>query len=316
MYKKIELLGLGAVGGFIGALLHSAGLEVNFFSRGETLKKQLTHGLKLESFQFGILEYKDIKIFDSTDIAKQFPNYFDLILVCVKSHHTEEVAKQITSCLNQNGVVLSLQNGLENEEILAKYIPKEKVIGGVIYIGSQLLDGYIVKHTSGGRVEFGKYFEETNPEILEKLYNTLKSAQFKTELSENIKKRMWTKIIWNAAFNPLSVIIEAVVMDMIKSENCREILTKAMREVIQVAAAEGIEIPETIIDSNLQPQTNLGEFKTSMLQDFERKNKMEHYYINGAIIRFGKKHNIPTPINEMLYNLVEYKYQKFIALTI
>lgn len=306
--EKILIFGAGAVGAYFGLKLHKKGYETVFACRGKIYEKIKTEGIILDSFTSGKEYFKNINIINSsqTDIFKNYKEYFDVVLFCVKSYDTEKSAEQISETLKKNGVIISLQNGVENEYILSKIFGEENVPGAVVFIASSLENNNYLKHTGSGKITFGKMFKKYAEEknfFLKKLFD---DAEIDSSISENILQNLWTKLVWNASFNAVSVALSATVMEMIESENSLYLLRGAMREVILTAAAQGIKIDESIIEKFLDRNTNIGEFKTSMLQDYEKGKKLEFEYLNGAVIRFAKKYNVPVPLNESLYNILAF----------
>ncbi len=306
--KKILIYGTGAVGGYFGLKLTDAGFDITFGCRSNSYKILSTDGLILDSSDTGLTYYSNIKTLNTENIDfEKFNNYFDIILFCVKSYDTQTNTGIIAKLLNKTGFVVSMQNGVENEEMLAQKIDKSNIIGAVVFIASAIENINVIKYTCGCKLIFGRYFQELNEEKIILLKNILEVSKLNYEISNDIKKSLWTKLIWNASFNTVSVAINAVVMDMIESEYACYLLRQTMLEVIQTAEAQGIIIDASIIDKNLDKKTNIGEFKTSMLQDFEKRRKLELDFLNGAVIRAAEKYNVAVPVNRLLINIVAFK---------
>jgi len=310
MNKNIKILvyGTGAVGAYFGLKLHTSGYNVVFAARGKTYETILYKGITLDSINSGISRFDKINIINSEEngIFNDYSDTFDIILFCVKSYDTDKNAKLIAGVLKKDGIILSLQNGVENEYKLAEVFGRERTPGAVVFIASSLEKNNYLKHTGSGKITFGKLFKEYSDEkslFLKKIFD---DAVIENCISDNIKKNLWTKLVWNASFNAVSVALNATVMEMIESEHAVYLLRGAMNEVLQTADAQGLIIDKSIIDNFLDKNTNIGEFKTSMLQDFEKGKMLEYEYLNGAVIRYAKKYNVSVPVNIALYNILAF----------
>ncbi|MBP7651801.1 2-dehydropantoate 2-reductase [Candidatus Dependentiae bacterium] len=304
---KVLIIGTGAVGGFYGLKLLKNGVDVTFTARNITYRILKEQGIILDSFETGIEKFGKINLLEFSELSR-INNKYDLILVCVKSYNTQETAAVIKNLIHQKSCVISMQNGLENEDILSKYIDPENVAGAVVFISSAL-EKNIVKHTGAGILKIGKISKSPKYDI-ELIKNIFTESGVACTVSDNIMLDLWIKILWNASFNALSVVLEATVSDMINDDNSRNLLRAVMEEAVKVAHAAGYKIPHSKIDKNLDIENNAGEFKTSMLQDFEKKKKLEFEFINGAIVRFADKYGVSAPINKMLINILSYKERK------
>lgn len=306
---KILIAGTGAVGGYYGLKLLKKGYDVYFTARNKSYEDLLNNGLILDSIETGIEYFKKINVLNFQTL-ENVDEKFDLILVCVKSYGTEETGKKIKNLIHSGSCVISMQNGIENEVILSKYINAENIAGAVVIISS-FFEKNIVKHTGAGKIIIGKISKKTNYDI-DFIRNLFLESKINCLISENIMNDLWTKIIWNASFNALSVVIEATVVEMIENENSRNLLKSIMKETIVIAEAAGYKIPFSKIDDNLDMKNNAGEFKTSMLQDYEKKKELEFNYINGAIIRAGEKFGVPAPINKTITEILKFKQKKYL----
>ena len=306
---KILIAGTGAVGGYYGLKLLKKGYDVYFTARNDSFKYLLESGIILDSIESGVEYFKKINVLNFKTL-EEVGKKFDLILVCVKSYGTEETGKKIKNLVNSDSCVISMQNGIENEEILSKYINPKNIAGAVVIISSSF-EKNIVKHTGAGKIIIGKISKNTNYDI-SFIQNIFLESKIKCAVSENIMNELWNKIVWNASFNALSVALEATVAEMIENKNSRNLLKSIMEETISVAAAAGYKIPVSKIDDNLDMNNNAGEFKTSMLQDYEKKKELEFEFINGAIIRAGEKFGVHTPVNKTITEILKFKQQKYL----
>ena len=157
---KILVMGAGAVGSYYGAKLQQAGEDVVLCVRGENLRVMRERGLEVQSYK------GDFKIaVKATDRPADFAPY-DLVLFAVKSYDTEASAKQLVDCLAPDGIIMTIQNGVENEEILCRYFPRSAVMGGNSRVGADLIAPGVVMHTALGIIEFGELDGSESPRAL------------------------------------------------------------------------------------------------------------------------------------------------------
>jgi 2-dehydropantoate 2-reductase len=217
---------------------------------------------------------------------------------------TNNTAELIKPIVGPNTTILSFQNGVENEEILIKHFGKEKVIGALVFIGSQLIEPGVILQAgySGGCI--GELNKEKTTRVIN-LSQIFQEAGVDIKVSDDILYDMWNKLLWNTAFNSLSVLTLKTV-DKLVDENKDELIN-IMNEVKITANAHGIKIRPDYIEFNLTRSKNLPGFKTSTLQDFERGKPLEIEELVGVIIRKAKEKNISVPHTEKVYNDLKQK---------
>ncbi|OGX35723.1 MAG: hypothetical protein A3F87_00425 [Omnitrophica WOR_2 bacterium RIFCSPLOWO2_12_FULL_51_24] len=315
---KITVVGPGALGCLVGASLVKAGEEVWLLDKvPERAKKLNNNGIKVE----GLSEFH-AKV-KATCEAKEI-GVSELAVICVKSYDTEEAIKETRPVIGENTLLLTLQNGLGNEETIAEIIGQEKVIGGVTAHGATSLSDCAVRHAGKGETIIGRWYTPPARKDLKKWYiprrrleevsAVLKKAGFETKISDNIKDVIWSKLIINAGINALSAITRLKNGGLIEYEWTRNIMRQAVLEAVKVAKRRRIDLiysdPIKKVESIcLQSANNM----SSMLQDFISKDRTEIDYINGAIVSEGKGLDIATPVNSVLTDLVkavEASYKK------
>jgi len=297
---KILIVGAGAVGGFYGAKLTLAGEDVTFLARGAALEALQKHDLIVKSFRGDF--HTPVKVVSD---LKSFPPS-DLIILCVKSYDTDKTLKQIRPAVGKKTLLLSLQNGVENEPKMAKQFGTKKVLGAVCYIGAEVMEPGVIFHSARGSVAIGELSGKFT-ERLEKIVKIFKKARIDTELSTHIRKELWTKLSWNTAFNQTCTIARATVGSILDSVVMRQLLRDTMKEVFSIAKKNGVSLSKEVIDKSLHLSSEeLRAVKPSMLQDFEKGKRLEHESFSGFIVREGKKHHIRTPINTILYEFLSF----------
>lgn len=221
-------------------------------------------------------------------------------LVLVKAWQTERAARQLAECLADDGLAVTLQNGLGNREILAAQLGDSRVALGTTTTGATLLGPGLVK--AGGE---GKISIEAHP-ALGPLEEALRSAKFDVEIVSDAKSLVWGKLVINAAINPLTALLRIPNGELLKRPTARALMHALAKEAAAVASAEKIEL--TFNDAAAAVEevargTALNH--SSMLQDVQRGAPTEIDAICGAVTRAGEKYGIPTPINAACWRLVK-----------
>jgi len=300
---KFVIFGAGGVGGFYGGMVARCGHEVVFIARGEHLRAMKEKGLTVKSFKHGEFNVKENKKVKFTDNPKE-AGKADVVLVCVKSYDTEEIAPLIKPMLKEDTVVVSVQNGIENEEILAKYLGKEHVLGATAFVGTYVSEPGVVVHEAAGLLEIGELSGELS-ERVKRLVEEMKKCGIEARVSKDINYTLWKKLVWNVAFNPYSVVTKATVGEMLSFPETYEILRNLMLECYRVAEAYGVKLKPRTMENYLKSTPDLMNYKTSMLLDFEKGKPIEIEGITGALIRKAEKKNIPVPYNRCVYGTVK-----------
>jgi len=300
---KFVVFGAGGVGGFYGGMLARCGKEVVFIARGEHLRAMKEKGLTVRSFKHGefIVREGDRVVF--TDNPEE-AGKADAILVCVKSYDTEKVAPLIKPMLKESSVVISVQNGIENEEILSKYVGREKVLGATAFIGAYVSEPGVVIHEAAGLLEIGELSGRPS-ERVRRIAEEMRECGIEVRESRDINYTLWKKLVWNVAFNPYSVITGATVGEMLSLQETYQILKSLMEECYRVAEAYGVKLKPKVMENYLRSSPDLMNYKTSMLLDFEKGKPIELEGITGALIKKAEEKGIPVPYNRCVYGTVK-----------
>jgi len=299
------VMGAGAVGGYYGARLQAAGHEVTFVARGEHLRAMQEHGLRIHSID------GDLHLQVTANSDPSSSGEMDLILFTVKSQDTETALDLMSNNIGLDTVVLTLQNGVENEDKIAARYGFERTLGGVTYIGITVQEPGVIKHDALGRIAMGR-MDAHSPDIsrVREIAATLQGAGIPVSIAESIMTRKWGKLVWNAAFNPVSVLTGLTTHAMTSSPDLRSTLVGIMKEVIQVANAEGYPLDESsILDRTFRLTTDVSDVKTSMLQDHEHGKPLEIDALNGVVVRKAADHGTQVPLNTAIYGMIRGKLQ-------
>ena len=299
-FMRIAVMGSGAVGGYFGAQLAAAGHDVAFIARGNHLAALRTHGLKVKSPNGDL----DIRQAQFTANAHQLGKV-ELILFCVKSYDTETAAETIKPVVAEKTIILSLQNGIDNAEKLARAYGLDRILPGVVYVGAQLSAPGVIAHSTGGRIIFGQ-IDGTVGDAVKALAQTLTAAGIPCEASNEIGKVQWTKLLWNAPFGAISCLARANTKQIVESLSLTQIALDCMTEVQAAARTQRVELPRRIFDDTIEFSKTLGDFKPSMLQDLEANKPLEFEAFNGIVVKLLQAAGRPAPVNKTFYAMLKF----------
>src|SRR5689334_11088970 len=289
---QIAVVGAGAVGCYYGGVLLRAGHDVTFIGRQPHVDAINSHGLLLNTKTFkGHLPAKAAT--DATALASP-----DLVLVCVKSADTEQAGRSLAGRLRPETSVLSLQNGVDNAPRLAA-VTGHAVIPVVVYVGSEMAGPGHIRHHGGGDLAIG-----ASP-ASEALAQTLRDAGIGTTIADDIEVTLWSKLIINCAFNALSAVADISYGPMLEVEGAKDVVTRAVKEAIAVAHANGVSLPENLLANILNIPTMMPQQKSSTAQDLARGKPSEIDFLNGHVVRKGAELGVPTPTNHALQVMVK-----------
>lgn len=295
---NIVIYGTGGVGGYFGARLAQAGNNVTFIARGKHLEAIQKNGLQLKSHKGDYL----IKPANATSTITNIKN-IDLILICVKTWQLPEVAEKIKPVLKENTMVISLLNGVENQDVLCSIVDKRHVLAGLCLVVSKVEDYGIINHLSyEPTIVFGELNNEKTARALwlEKVFS---EANITNKLAHNIQIEIWNKFLYITTVSAIGALTRATIGEMIASEEIKKIMYKTAEEIVTIAKAKGIDLPDDCIEKQFQIINNQPFNTTSSLQrDMMSGKPSELEAQNGTIVKFGKVLGIPTPTNSFIYN--------------
>ena len=294
---KICILGAGALGCAIGGVLTEGGSEVHLINRTQAhVDAMNAGGLKLRD---GDLD-RTVKVHAWTDCQGIGPA--DLVVVLVKSFHTRAAIEGAAPVIGPDTLVLSLQNGLGHEDILADVVGRERVLAGKTYVGGVMLaPGHVSAGTRGKHTYIGE-LDGTISERVRAIAEEFNRAGLDTTVSDNIMGTMWDKLLVNVATGALSGITHLPYGELYAVPEVRDCALAAVAEAIAVARASGVKlsISDPLEAWNKAAEGLPANFKTSMLQSLEKGSVTEIDFINGSVVRWGAKCKVPTPVNQSL----------------
>lgn len=225
------------------------------------------------------------------------------ILILVKSMQTQRAAQQAKQLWSSktHGVV-TLQNGLGNWEKLREYFTEEQCVVGVTTQGAKIISPGVVEDTGHGEITLAK----TQATTAYNLVSLLQKCNWQVQLTDNIDALLWKKLAINAGINPLTAILQQKNGYLIENTMAQKIMNLLAKEVVSVATAQGItlDLPEGIEKCMHDVAKQTAENNSSMLCDRLRNSPTEIDAICGEVIRRGREHNVPTPANQLVYDIV------------
>jgi 2-dehydropantoate 2-reductase len=298
---KVAVMGAGAVGCYYGAMLARAGHEVVLIGRPSHVEAIRANGLRLETKTFD----GQVKLGASTQADAV--RGADLVLFCVKSTDTESAAAEIKPHLLPGALVLTLQNGVDNDERVRSVLPSSEVAAAVVYVATEMAGPGHVKHHGRGELVIAP--SRTSEQVAQHLA----AAGVPTQISDNVRGSLWAKLVLNCAYNALSAITQLPYGELVKGQGVAEVIRDVVAECLAVAKAEGVAIPgDTAAAVRGIAQTMPSQY-SSTAQDLARGKPSEIDHLNGFVVRRGEALGVPTPANRVLLVLVkllEGKQQK------
>jgi len=296
----IAIIGSGAIGGYYGARFAQHGHNVHFLLRSdfEIVKRQ---GWTVHSVS-GDFSVPADRFHAHTD-TNQFP-CVDLVVVTLKSTSSEQYESLIRPLLGPHTAILTLQNGLGNEEVLAAKFGPERIIGGLAWICSTRSSPGVINHTFGGRIQISDYVGGTTARarIVADVFNR---SNVEAEVLADVRTGKWRKLGWNVAFSGLGSLLDLPTDRILDTDSGVQFVSALVREIIAIAGAQGISIPDEFADKIVPFTRQMGGYRTSMQIDRKMGRPMELEAIFAAPLRYARQLNVPCPRLSTLYELLK-----------
>jgi 2-dehydropantoate 2-reductase len=289
---QFAVMGAGAVGCYYGGMLARAGHEVVLVGRPAHVDAVRREGLRLQAQTFD----ERVQMRADTEVAAVAGA--DVVLCCVKSPDTEDVARAMQPHLAPGTLVLSLQNGVDNAERLRAVLAQE-VLPAVVYVATEMAGPGHVRHHGRGELVIGP-----SPRSAA-LVEVFGAAGVLVQVSDNVAGALWAKLVLNCAYNALSAITQLPYGRLVQGEGVGEVMHDVVDECLAVAHAEGVTLPGEAHEAVRRLAGTMPAQYSSTAQDLARGKPSEIDHLNGLVVRRGEARGVPTPVNRALWALVK-----------
>ncbi|MEP7282693.1 MAG: 2-dehydropantoate 2-reductase [Rubrivivax sp.] len=306
-FDSTVVVGAGAVGSFFGAMLARAGHAVTLIGRAPHVQAIQARGLSLHMAG----QVETVRMAATTELA--VVRSADLVLFCVKSTDTDDVARQLAPLLGANAVVLSLQNGVDNAATIARHVGSQRVVPAVVYVATAMREPGVVTHHGRGDLVIGPLDKAaaeaaggSQRERLQAVVELFASAGVPVRVSPDVMGELWRKLMVNSAYNAISGLAQVTYGQMAALPAIAELQRAVVREVVAVAQADGQDLT---LDAALDAMEGISRAMPAQLsstaQDMARGKPSEIDHLNGFVARRGAELGIATPVNQTLHALVK-----------
>lgn len=292
---RIAVMGAGGVGGCLGALLAQEGNDVILIARGAHLAAIQANGLRLKQDD---AEFT-LQVAATSDPATVGP--VDLVFFTVKTYHNAEAIPAIRPLVGPDTAVLTLQNGVECHQQLAHELGPGHAMPGAYWTASSVESpGVIASIGSTPRLSFG---EESGgiSRRAESTRDVLQAAGIEVDLSPDPLQVIWSKFVVLSSIAGITSAARTRIREFNQDPRGLELFTTAMREVDAVGRAKGVNLPEGLVERQVEFIRGFPDFQNSMHTDFEHGRPTELEALNGAVVRMGLETGVPTPVNQFIY---------------
>jgi 2-dehydropantoate 2-reductase len=316
---KIAVIGVGAIGGYVGTRLALGGADVTFIARGANLAALREHGIRLIMSDGSETAVPDVRATD--DYAAAGPQ--DVVILAMKAHQVEAVAPRVPALFGPDTVVVPMQNGIpywyfhgfpgelansritsvDPRGVIAQHIPGERIIGCVVYPAAELVAPAVIKHVEGNRFPLGEP-DGTSSERVNRLAQCFISGGLQAPVLENIRAEIWLKLWGNMTFNPISALSRATLAGMCQFPLSRALAKDMMLEAQAIANKLGVTF-RVPLEKRIDGAERVGHHKTSMLQDVEAGRELEVDALIGSVIELARLTDTPTPHLDTVYALAK-----------
>jgi len=316
---KIAIIGVGAIGGYVGIRLALAREDVTLIARGANLKALQTRGLRLQLADG--TEEAAPHIRATADYAAAGPQ--DLVILALKAHQVAAVAPDVPKLFSPDTVVIPMQNGIpywyfyEHGGALAgtrvqsvdptgeigAHIPAARIIGCVVYPATELLSHGLIKHVEGNRFPVGEPNGTASARV-KRVAECFTRAGLKSPILEDIRAEIWLKLWGNMTFNPISALARATLAGICQYPPSRALAAAMMSEAQSVAHKLGIAF-RVPLEKRIAGAEKVGDHKTSMLQDLEAGRALEIDALLGAVVELARLTHTATPHLDAVHALTK-----------
>jgi 2-dehydropantoate 2-reductase len=287
---KIAIMGSGGIGGYYGARLQQGGADVTFIARGEHLKAMRQNGLALEGDR--AIHLPQVKATDDPSTIGPV----DLVLFAVKLRDTATAAKAIKPILREGSAVISLQNGVQKDDMLAPIVGRGALMGGAAYIGVAIARPGVIRKTGTlERLAFGEYDNKTSPRA-QAFFAACQAGNINVDIPADITLELWQKFVFLVAMSSITAAMRSTIGPIRANPLTRAFAFDIMKEVVAVGRAHGVALPEDFAEKRIGGVDALTpDMRASMALDLELGRPLELPWLAGAVADLGAEKGVPTP---------------------
>lgn len=303
--RTYAILGTGALGGYYGACLQRAGLDVHFLLHSD-YQHVCKHGLVVESPDGDFTLPKVNAYRDAIAMPR-----CDVVAIALKTTQNHLLPQLLPYVVKDDGVVLVLQNGLGIEDRVAEIVGSHRIIGGLCFLASNKLAPGHIHHLDYKVITLGEYAPNYCPggvtSRMREIANDFESAGIPIVLAEDLLLARWQKLVWNIPYNGLSVVLDAMTNELMADDYARSLVVQLMHEVVAGAASCDRFIPHSFIEQMLDHTANMKKpYRTSMKIDYDNRRSLEVEAIFGHPLRMAKAGGADLPRISMLYQQLKF----------
>lgn len=316
---KVAIIGVGAIGGYVGIRLALAGEDVTFIARGASLEALRTRGIRMVNADGSEERVPRVKATDNYSEAG--PQ--DMVVLAMKAHQVEAVTGDVPKLFGPETVVIPMQNGIpywyfhghpgpfadarvhsvDPSGAIYQNIPCERVIGCVVYPAAELVEPGVIKHVEGNRFPVGEP-DGSNSERVSQVARCFIGGGMQAPILSDIRSEIWLKLWGNLTFNPISALSRATLAGICQYPPSRAIAAAMMAEAQCVANQLGVKF-RVSLEKRIAGAEKVGHHKTSMLQDVEAARTLEVDALLGSVVELARRTNTPTPHMDTVYALTK-----------
>lgn len=314
---KYAVLGAGAIGGYVGAMLARGGEDVTLIARGPHLAAMNAGGLRILSSRGDVIAHPRA----TDDIAAV--GDADVVFVALKAYSLPSIAPRLAEVLKPGAATIWAQNGIpwwyfhghpaphtdlvlqtvDPGGVIAASIPAGSVVGTVVYCATEIVEPGVIRHIEGTRFSLGEP-DGSRSERCAQISTSFRAAGLKAPVDERLRDQIWLKLLGNVAFNPITALTGATLGKLGLLPEMMDLLRGVFSECADVAAQLGIEFPVSL-ERRLEAGIAVGDHKTSMLQDLEAGKPLEIDCMTGAVVEIAKQLGTEVPRTQALHACVK-----------
>jgi 2-dehydropantoate 2-reductase len=293
---RIVVMGSGGTGGYFGAKLARVGEDVTFVARGAHLAALRADGMRIKSAVEGewAVRAPAVERLDGLPPA-------DLVLFCVKSFDTEEAAALIRPVVGPATGVLSIQNGVDNEEKLARVLGAGHVLGGAVRVFATIEAPGVIRHVFGGHLAFGE-MDGRETARAQALLAACQKASIPVELVGDVTRTLWDKYVFLTTHAGMTALTRCPAGVLRAIPEVREVYRRIATEIIAVGRAAGVKLDDAMLEQGFKfLDTVAPDAFSSLHHDLLHGKRLELEALHGHVVRLAERHRVPAPTVFAMY---------------